>query len=27
MASLNELREGLHVSVSQIKTYLRCPRQ
>ena len=27
MASLSELREGLHVSVSQIKTYLRCPRQ
>lgn len=27
MASLEELRDGLHVSVSQIKCYLRCPRQ
>jgi len=27
MASLSELREGLHVSVSQVKTYVRCPRQ
>ena len=27
MANLSELREGLHVSVSQVKTYLRCPRQ
>ena len=27
MANLSELREGLHVSVSQIKTYVRCPRQ
>ena len=27
MSSLTEMREGLHVSVSQIKTYLRCPRQ
>lgn len=27
MSSLTELREGLHVSVSQIKCYLRCPRQ
>ncbi|MEW5848035.1 MAG: PD-(D/E)XK nuclease family protein [Myxococcota bacterium] len=24
---MDTLREGLHVSVSQIKTYLRCPRQ
>jgi putative RecB family exonuclease len=27
MANLSELREGLHVSVSQVKCYLRCPRQ
>jgi putative RecB family exonuclease len=27
MANLSELREGLHVSVSQVKTYVRCPRQ
>ncbi|MGB8297475.1 MAG: PD-(D/E)XK nuclease family protein [Polyangia bacterium] len=27
MANLSEMREGLHVSVSQVKTYLRCPRQ
>jgi CRISPR/Cas system-associated exonuclease Cas4 (RecB family) len=27
MANLSELREDLHVSVSQVKTYLRCPRQ
>ena len=27
MSSLTEMREGLHVSVSQIKCYLRCPRQ
>ena len=27
MESLSEMREGLHVSVSQIKCYLRCPRQ
>lgn len=27
MASLATLRQGLHVSVSQIKGYLRCPRQ
>jgi putative RecB family exonuclease len=27
MESLSELREGLHVSVSQIKCFLRCPRQ
>jgi putative RecB family exonuclease len=27
MANLSELREGLHVSVSQVKCFLRCPRQ
>ncbi|HEY0839819.1 MAG TPA: PD-(D/E)XK nuclease family protein, partial [Vulgatibacter sp.] len=27
MTSLAVLRQGLHVSVSQIKGYLRCPRQ
>jgi putative RecB family exonuclease len=27
MSSLTEMREGLHVSVSQVKCYLRCPRQ
>jgi len=27
MASLSVLRQGLHVSVSQIKGYMRCPRQ
>jgi CRISPR/Cas system-associated exonuclease Cas4 (RecB family) len=27
MDDLHVMREGLHVSVSQIKTYLRCPRQ
>jgi putative RecB family exonuclease len=27
MSSLTEMREDLHVSVSQIKCYLRCPRQ
>lgn len=27
MSDLATLRQGLHVSVSQLKTYLRCPRQ
>ena len=26
MADLDQLRDGLHISVSQIRTYLRCPR-
>lgn len=26
MADLDQLRDGLHLSVSQIRTYLRCPR-
>lgn len=26
MAHLDQLRDGLHISVSQIRTYLRCPR-
>ena len=27
MTSLQEMRDGLHVSVSQVKAYLRCPRR
>lgn len=26
MADLHQLRDGLHLSISQIKAYIRCPR-